>query len=67
MTDPSIRFQRRHFEFIARTLRDAVDAHECDSLTITREGLAREFARDLRATNPQFNADRFLRACGVED
>lgn len=55
---------RRDFELIAATLkafRDDDDAFEAGLY----DSLARGFADRLKATNAQFNRDRFLRACGV--
>jgi hypothetical protein len=52
--------QRRHFELIAETIA------ELPANGNQRYVVAHQFARKLRATNPQFNEARFLRACGVE-
>ncbi|RWD70285.1 hypothetical protein [Mesorhizobium sp.] len=55
------RLEHRHFATIARIIRDMP---ECggDQLNI-----ARHFARELRGTNPRFQASRFLAACGVAE
>ncbi|RWI90541.1 MAG: hypothetical protein EOR22_23655 [Mesorhizobium sp.] len=55
------RFEHRHFATIARIIRD-IPARGGDQLNI-----ARHFARELRGTNPRFQASRFLAACGLED
>lgn len=52
---------RKDFELIAATLRARRD-HIGSAYA---EMLAEDFANALRATNQQFNRDRFLRACGV--
>lgn len=53
----------KDFELIAETMkafRRDTDMHE------TIDALSRDFADRLKATNKQFNRDKFLRACGVE-
>ncbi|TPL64667.1 hypothetical protein [Mesorhizobium sp. B2-4-1] len=55
------RFEHRHFATIAKIIRD-MPARGGDQLNI-----ARHFARELCGTNPRFQANRFLAACGVED
>lgn len=57
--------QRRHFELIAETIRDFALPGDNES-SWRRALVARHFAHRLRATNPNFNEARFLRACGVE-
>lgn len=53
----------QHFQFIAEVLADAND-----TLTpAARSILAREFARRLAETNPNFDRARFLEACGVSE
>lgn len=55
---------KKDFELIAATIK----AQRAVSLFATPDALdalARDFADALRATNKQFNRDRFLRACGV--
>lgn len=65
--------QKRHFEFIAATLKTravAVNAYPnqaqsvCGLYEVRR--LAEAFADECASTNPQFDRLRFLRACGVE-
>lgn len=59
--------QQRHFELIAATIKDMDEFVDGDNYGHdVREHVAREFASRLRTANPQFNTDRFLRACGVE-
>ncbi len=54
---------RKDFELIAAVLK----AHRNDNrlIDISISCLARDFAEALKATNKQFNADKFIRACGV--
>jgi hypothetical protein len=47
---------RKDFELIARVLKARQASAE----------LIRDFAEELRATNKQFNRDKFIRACGGE-
>lgn len=54
--------QRRHFELIAETIRLSTGETGQQAM---REHMARAFARELSATNPQFNRPRFLEACGL--
>jgi hypothetical protein len=49
---------RQHFQFIADTIKDIDDPQ-------IRGGMARLFADRLRMTNPGFDRDRFVRACGI--
>lgn len=52
--------QRRHFEFIASTIRELGVVMS----TIPREFVAKSFATRLEDTNPAFDRERFLTACG---
>lgn len=52
--------QHRHFCTIAAIVRGLGTEH-----TWTQENLARYFAAELAATNPRFDRERFLAACGV--
>ena len=52
---------RKDFELIAATIKARRD-HIGSAYT---ELLAEDFAQALKATNQQFNRDRFIRACGV--
>lgn len=62
--------QRRHFEMIARALKLSI-SHYADNLngpwTVSDEGrvICEDMADALRATNPNFDHERFLQACGV--
>jgi hypothetical protein len=51
--------QRRHFEFIARIVRGLPSS--------LRDEVATHFTRELRPTNPNFNAHRFLEACAPSE
>jgi hypothetical protein len=51
---------RQHFQLIA----DVVKRTNVDDTT--RKALAYDFAFELRRTNPKFDTNRFLVACGVE-
>jgi hypothetical protein len=53
---------RNDFELIARV----VKAHRLYAGSGTVDQLARDMAEALRATNKQFNSDKFIRACGAE-
>lgn len=58
--------QHRHFATIATIisrLPDGGDDYEND----LRGEVAQHFADHLRATNPNFDRSRFLRACGVAE
>ena len=52
---------RQHFALIAEVIEQSPFAPG------HKEYLAETFAEKLRATNPNFNRARFLRACGAED
>lgn len=51
--------QHRHFAFIAKMVANLPDS-------VDRMAIARNFAFDLHATNPNFDRDRFLAACRPE-
>jgi hypothetical protein len=52
------KMQRRHFEFIAGTIRNSQD------LTADEKALvARVFANRLGVTNSNFKRDKFIEAC----
>ncbi len=56
-----IEFQRRHFEFIADTVRDACVTN------LQRAELADLFADRLHQTNAKFDRERFLLRCAVKE
>jgi hypothetical protein len=55
---------KKDFELIAAVLRDA--RLELSNYPHVIDWIAKDFARELRGTNANFNKERFLRACGVE-
>jgi hypothetical protein len=56
--------QHRHFAFIAGVIRDERYIYPNDrEAQELLDGLAQRFANNLRATNPNFDAARFLEAC----
>lgn len=54
-------FQKPHYEFLARWFDDEFKTPD------TLKYHAKSMARALKADNPNFNTDRFLEACGVDD
>tara|TARA_Y100000310_G_scaffold66599_1_gene61921 strand:- start:1573 stop:1737 length:165 start_codon:yes stop_codon:yes gene_type:complete len=54
-----MRLTRQHFELIANVVAEA------DVTEAQREKLAVRFMYEFNKTNPNFKADRFLKACGV--
>lgn len=52
-------FSRQHYEVIARTVREIIDAK-------TRHEVANLFARRLEIDNPRFNREKFLNACSAQ-
>lgn len=63
--------QRKQFEAIARVIREELPSgfdYQIFNLSETsyREQVAREFADMLKATNPNFNWERFMLACEVD-
>lgn len=56
---------RKDFQFIADVIK-AMPSHSV-SLRAQRESCARAFADALPATNPNFNKERFLKACGIDE
>lgn len=58
---------RQHFALIADVLKDELQHRACgESQRDMVYSVACEFARVLVRTNPNFNRERFLKACGVE-
>ncbi len=55
---------KKDFTLIARTIREQRDGS--DLMNIQANRFARAFARELRSTNPLFDTERFLAACGVQ-
>lgn len=64
MTPPVPTMTQRHFEFIARTIRDLP---EMASGGVRHVDIAEHFARALAEANPRFKADVFMAACGTVD
>lgn len=59
--------QRRHFELIAETIAQLSSLYMDEPITRKQQrAIAERFSNALYNTNPQFNRDRFLRACRVE-
>lgn len=58
--------QRRHFELIAETLKNTRETIQGEQHKVIHDLYAKAFAQALRSTNPQFNRERFLKACGVD-
>lgn len=52
---------RKDFEMIARVVR------YFRSRNLVVPGLGEAFADELEKTNPRFDRQRFLKACGVDD
>lgn len=67
--------QRRHYEMIARAMKEARNHalrinEETDRMTAFRVGhggAVAEVARVLSIDNPRFDRARFLEACGVSE
>jgi hypothetical protein len=60
---------KRDFELIAGTitrLRTTVRTNYNSVRSILIDELAEEFANSLTSTNPRFNRQRFLDACGLD-
>lgn len=57
--------QHRHFAFIAATLK-ATKPESAGPELNQWTNMTLQFASECRSTNPKFNRDRFLSACGVE-
>lgn len=55
---------RQHYQFIADVI-SAMPDHAA-TLRAQKRSVALAFADALARTNPRFNRERFLRACGVE-
>jgi hypothetical protein len=58
---------RKDFELIAEAIREMEDAYTGDDWTINgaRSPFASKLADKLETTNPRFNRELFLKACGV--
>jgi len=54
---------RKDYRLIAEILKDSLDNIVDD---MAHEALSDVFAEELASTNPRFNREKFLRACGVE-
>lgn len=61
-----VKFQRRHYEFLAKVLGQALSS-ELQPLTAAQAvSVSRRFARALESTNPNFDFERFLDAIEFE-
>jgi len=59
---------RKDFELIARVFKREMALEDGETFRhFTIGGLARLMASELRYTNPLFNRERFLDACGVSE
>lgn len=56
---------RKDFELIAATIRNYGPIADSTAKDNRRAGMARAFAKALSATNPRFDSDRFIKACGA--
>lgn len=56
---------KKDFQLIADTIAGLPIRFDYAEPTEFRDDVAAEFARVLGRTNPRFDCDRFLRACGV--
>lgn len=62
------KMQHRHYATIAGILNGMRGMGIAHGISVGQhEEMCKYFAGELRNTNPNFNTDRFLRACGVED
>lgn len=68
----NVKFERRHFEFMARVLAGVTPAvvgdgtSGWDEFDSHRQEIAEAFADRLASTNPNFDRGKFLFACGVD-
>ena len=56
--------QRRHFEIIADTFKSAIAGTPNEDQRKGVKFAIKLFAAQLAATNPKFDKERFLEACG---
>jgi len=57
-----VELQHRHFSFIAGVIAD-LPTH-AETLRVQKRSIALAFGEACRATNPRFDYERFLEACG---
>lgn len=58
---------RQHFALIADVLKDSLQHNACgEDQRAMCDTIAHNMASALRTTNPNFNRERFLKACGVD-
>jgi hypothetical protein len=60
MRNYKTQLNRRHFEIVAASVRNT------DMPADVRERVASQLASELSSTNPRFDRQRFIRACGCE-
>jgi len=70
-TGASATMEHRHMAFIAATLKETMPPagmyQDHEAIRETWEDIVKHFASQLRASNPRFDRDRFLKACGYID
>jgi hypothetical protein len=64
-TMKACKMTKAHFEMLANLINN-VPTSLCMDNENDRQALAKYFANELWATNPNFNCDRFLSACNKE-
>lgn len=68
ITERKVSLEHRHFAFIAAVLKDSKpEAHWDANKRAQWQVTVHRFIARCKSTNPKFNADRFLAACGFDD
>lgn len=57
--------QRRHYELIARIIREEQASSKSQLAKAAIKNIARSFAEELASDNPNFDRSRFFEACGL--
>jgi len=60
-------FTKQYYEAIAEIIKGHIDFDDCLSTgAFVAKSISRELANYFAKGNPNFNSDKFLKACGVK-
>lgn len=67
MRQTKLAMQRRHYELIARIVREELETVNSQLAKAAIKNIALSFADELASDNPNFDRSRFFEACGLDN